>query len=161
MAWNKKRRTKRRTFKPVPKLDSEGKQVFLKSEAEVVIYNQLKKAKIPIRYEPIRIKYTLPVKSYTPDYIIPNGIIIESKGLFESKARTKHLRIQKLHPELDVRFVFTKPHTKLSPLRETTYASWAEKHGFKWAQGPEIPIEWLKEKSNGQCLKQDVKLSTE
>lgn len=161
MAWNKKRRTKHRTFKPVPKLDSEGKQVFLKSEAELVIYKQLGKTKMCIRYEPISIHYTLATKKYTPDFILPNGIIIESKGYFESTDRVKHLRIQKLHPELDVRFVFTKPHTKLSGKSKTTYASWAEKHGFKWAQGPEIPIEWLKEKSNGQCLKQDIKLSTE
>ena len=45
---------------------------------------------------------------YTPDFVLPNGIIIEAKGIFEREDRQKHLLI-KMHtlclPESEVEVI--------------------------------------------------------
>lgn len=94
------------------------------------------------------IHYTKPESAhkYTRDFRLPNGIIVETKGRFVTADRQKHLLIQKQHPHLDIRFVFDYAKGKISKGSKTTYAMWADKHGFKWAQ-KQIPEEWLKEKS--------------
>ena len=81
---------------------------------------------------------------YTPDFIFPNGIIIETKGRFVAADRRKHLEIQKQHPEKDIRFVFSNAKNKLNKGSKTTYAMWCEQKGFKWAE-KSIPEEWIKE----------------
>lgn len=100
----------------------------------------------PLDYETIRIEYEVPSRKakYTPDFPLPNGIIVEVKGVFDVADRQKHLLIKQQHPEHDIRFVFqnsNKPIRKGSP---TTYAAWCEKYGFLYAD-KEIPLEWLKE----------------
>ena len=81
---------------------------------------------------------------YTPDFILPNGIIVESKGLFEVADRQKHLYIKQQYPNLDIRFVFTNPNTKIYKGSKTTYADWCSKNGFQYAKKL-IPLGWLKE----------------
>jgi hypothetical protein len=80
---------------------------------------------------------------YTPDFVLPNGIIVECKGRLTVHDRTKHLRISEQHPHLDIRFVFQydNPITKGS---KTRYTDWATKHGFQWAMKT-IPKEWKEE----------------
>jgi hypothetical protein len=106
----------------------------------------LKSYGIPVVFEEVKIKYPIPatVHSYTPDFELPNGIIVETKGRFMPVDRAKHLYVRLAHPGLDIRFVFSNPNAKLSPKSKTTYAMWAEGHGFKWA-AKLIPIEWAKE----------------
>ena len=53
---------------------------------------------------------------YIPDFVLDNGIIIETKGLFTSEDRRKHIEVQKQHPELDIRFVFT--NEKINYIKE-------------------------------------------
>lgn len=98
-----------------------------------------------VRYEKRRIKYDGPTLSYTPDFELPNGIIIEGKGYFTPADRTKHLLVQQQHPQLDIRFVFSNPNTRLSSTSQTTYAAWCDKHGFRYA-AKTIPLSWFKEK---------------
>lgn len=74
-----------------------------------------------------------------------NGIIIEAKGLFETKDRQKHLLIKKQYPHLDIRFVFQNPKNTLYKGSKTTYADWCDKNGFKWATKL-IPATWFKER---------------
>lgn len=97
-------------------------------------------------YETLKIPYTIPASphTYTPDFVLENGVIIESKGLFSVEDRKKHLLVKAQHPEYDIRFVFQNPHARLYKGSPTTYAMWAEKNGFKWAKKT-IPEEWLKE----------------
>lgn len=101
-------------------------------------------------FEELVIPYVKPEKpaKYTPDFVLENGIIIESKGRFLTEDRQKHLLVQKQHPEYDIRFVFSNSKTKISKRSKTTYADWCEKHGFLYAD-KEIPNAWLKEKGNG------------
>lgn len=106
----------------------------------------LKKLKIKFEYEKMRIKWQdLRFKTYTPDFVLDNGIIIEAKGRFIQSDRTKHLMVKAQHPEHDIRFVFSNPNQKLYKGSKTTYGDWCEKNGFKYAKEI-IPVEWIKEK---------------
>ncbi|MGL5934576.1 MAG: hypothetical protein ACRCZI_03020, partial [Cetobacterium sp.] len=71
-----------------------------------------------------------------------NGVIVEAKGEFTAKDRKKHLLIRAQYPQLDIRFVFSNPQSRISKTSRVTYAMWAEKHGFKYSKGT-IPSEWL------------------
>tara|TARA_R110001606_G_scaffold60362_2_gene142301 strand:+ start:1387 stop:1647 length:261 start_codon:yes stop_codon:yes gene_type:complete len=82
-------------------------------------------------------------RTYTPDFELPNGIIIESKGRFVSADRKKHLKVKEQYPKLDIRFVFSNSRGKINKGSKTTYAMWCDKYGFKYAD-KEIPEKWLK-----------------
>lgn len=99
------------------------------------------------RYEQEKITYVVPTRkaTYTPDFRLPNGIFVETKGRFVVADRQKHLFIKAQHPELDIRFVFSNSKAKISKTSQTTYAMWCEQHGFKYAD-KEIPSEWLNER---------------
>ena len=101
---------------------------------------------VDFSFETHVIKYTPPAKTrrYTPDFKLPNGIFIETKGWFTSADRVKHLHIQREHPSLDIRFVFTNPNARLSKTSKTTYAAWCDAHGFQYAKGF-IPEDWINE----------------
>ena len=96
------------------------------------------------QYESMKIKYQKKPSTYTPDIVLPNGIIVEIKGYFDAEDRAKHLLIQEQQPELDIRFVFQVAKKKIHKASPTTYADWATKHGFKYAEKL-IPTEWINE----------------
>lgn len=105
----------------------------------------LRKLKVKFEYETLKIQWQPDVKVYTPDFILPNGIIIETKGRFLPSDRAKHLKVKEQHPEYDIRFVFSNPNAKISKGSKSTYAAWCEQHGFKYARET-IPMSWIKEK---------------
>lgn len=117
-----------------------------RSGLEETISQQLLEAGVPFKYEERRIEYLKPAKvaRYTPDFELENGIIVETKGRFLTADRQKHLLIQKQHPDLDIRFVFSNSRQRLSKKSKTTYAMWCEKYGFQYADGT-IPEAWIKE----------------
>jgi hypothetical protein len=92
-------------------------------------------------YEPSKITYQL-VCSYTPDFHLPNGVIIEAKGFLKPADRRKMIAVKKQHPELDIRFVFQR-NNQLSKGSKHTYMSWAEKNGFPACVWPHIPSDWF------------------
>lgn len=116
----------------------------VRSNFEAKIKKTLKEQGVSFSYESKKIKYDM-THTYTPDFILKNGIIIEAKGLFQASDRTKHLAVKKQHPELDIRFLFQRDQ-KLSKKSKTKYSDWCKKHGFKYAIGIEIPKEWILEK---------------
>lgn len=101
---------------------------------------------VPFEFESIKITYQFPttVKRYTPDFILRNGIIIETKGRFVAADRKKHLLIQAQYPEIDIRFVFQNMNQKLNKGSKTTYADWCVKNNLKFAN-KSIPKEWIDE----------------
>jgi len=111
--------------------------------------NDLKARGIDAPYEAVTIEYGQPAqkRKYTPDFKLPNGIFIETKGRFTVEDRKKHLYIRESHPELDIRFVFDNPNAKLRKGSPTSYAMWCDKNGFKWAK-KRVPDAWIKEPSN-------------
>ena len=104
----------------------------------------LKKRGVSFKYETLKIKWTLlENKTYTPDFVLPNGIIVESKGRFVAADRKKHLKVKEQHPDLDIRFVFSNSKAKLNKGAKSTYGDWCDKYGFTYAD-KRIPDEWLK-----------------
>lgn len=121
-------------------------QMRFRSGLEERTAKYLKKLKVKFTYEKIKIRWQdLRYRTYTPDFVLANGIIVETKGRFITSDRQKHLMIKEQHPDLDIRFVFSNPNSKLYKGSRTTYADWCNKHGFKWAK-EEIPLEWIKER---------------
>lgn len=115
-----------------------------RSGLEETISTQLKTLKVPVLYETEKIKYTInEVRTYTPDFKLPNGIIIESKGRFVQADRKKHILIKQQYPTLEIRFVFSNSKAKITKGSKTTYGDWCTKNGFVYADKL-IPKEWLK-----------------
>jgi hypothetical protein len=123
-----------------------------RSGLEIKVKDYLKERKVAFKYEAIKIEWEdLMYRTYTPDFILPNGIIIEVKGRFTSDDRRKHVLIKKQHPDLDIRFVFENSSRKLSKGAKSSYAMWCEKNKFLYADRV-IPEEWLKEKGKDKHL---------
>lgn len=127
-----------------------AKQVAMKygfrSGLEERIAEQLDELGVSYTYEKVKLKYIKPASShvYTPDFQLPNGIIVESKGRFLAPDRQKHLLVKKHNPELDIRFVFSNSNARISKTSRTTYAMWCRKNGYQYADKL-IPQEWLDE----------------
>jgi hypothetical protein len=117
-----------------------------KSGLEDSIFNQMKEQNVEIEYEPFKIPYKIPASShkYTPDFVLANGVIVETKGRFVPTDRKKHLLVKEQYPELDIRFVFSNSKSKLRKGSPTSYADWCNKYGFKFAD-KWIPGEWVEE----------------
>ena len=119
-----------------------------RSGLEATIADQLRAASQPVVFEEFKIPWVLHKDcTYTPDFLLPNGIIVESKGRFVTQDRQKHLVIQKQHPDLDIRFVFSRSSSKLSKVSKTTYGKWCSTKGFTYSDKT-IPLSWLSEPVN-------------
>ena len=118
-----------------------------RSGFEHKVSDQLKENKIKFGYETTVIDYIRPQTNhtYTIDFTLPNGILVETKGRWVIEDRKKHLLIKKQHPELDIRIVFMSGKTKIRKGSKTTYGSYCDKHGIQWAE-KEIPTSWFSEK---------------
>ena len=117
-----------------------------KSGLEENISTQIESKGIVVQYESEKIPYIIPATqhTYNPDFRLPNGIIVETKGRFVAADRKKHQLVKEQHPELDIRFVFSNSKNKISKNSKTTYGMWCEKNGYKYAD-KEIPEEWFLE----------------
>jgi hypothetical protein len=142
-----------------------GKQATMKKDSyrsglERSIAKELKQKKVPFKYEPPtgKISYVIPSSNhkYTPDFYITSKsgkvIIIEAKGIWDYTDRLKHLLIRQQHPELDIRFVFSNPKSKIRKGSKITYADICDGKGrapfkdVKWQYAKKsIPIGWIKE----------------
>tara|TARA_Y100000593_G_scaffold87037_1_gene166830 strand:- start:1983 stop:2348 length:366 start_codon:yes stop_codon:yes gene_type:complete len=104
----------------------------------------LENNKVDYEYEKHSITFVPKIRRYTPDfYLLDHDMFIETKGLFTSADRAKHLLIKDQHPEMDIRFIFQKANQRLYKGSKTTYSQWCDKHGFKHSES-EIPRSWLK-----------------
>jgi hypothetical protein len=122
-----------------------------RSGLERVVAEFLKQNKKSFRYEDLKIEWKdLRYRTYTPDFILDNGIIVETKGIFDNEDRRKHLAVREQHPELDIRLVFSNANAKLYKGSKTTYAMWCDKNEFLYSHRV-IPPDWLKEK--GKAVK--------
>ena len=124
-----------------------------RSGLEIKISDLLKEQRVKFKYEPFKIEWEdLAYRTYTPDFVLFNGVIIETKGQFTASDRRKHLAIKKQHPKLDIRFVFTNSNSRLYKGSRSTYGMWCTKHGFRYYDRI-IPEDWLKEKGKNNHLK--------
>jgi hypothetical protein len=116
-----------------------------RSGLEEQLHVSLQERGVDGEYEQHKINYTIPESkhTYTPDFRLPNGIYVETKGRFVTEDRKKHLLIKQQHPHLDIRFVFQNSKNKIRKGSKTTYADWCTKYGFQFADKT-IPEEWYK-----------------
>lgn len=120
-----------------------------RSGLEEAISDQLRMSGLTVRYETHVIPYTMPESRhrYTPDFVLDNGIIIETKGRFTPKDRQKMALVKSQRPELDIRIIFSNAKARIAKNSKTTYAAWCEKHGIPYADKA-IPQAWLEEKAD-------------
>lgn len=103
-----------------------------------------KRSRKALTHEPHFIPYIMK-GSYLPDFILPNGIIVEAKGYLDAAACKKMKAVKASNPHLDIRFVFQNANGKRNKRAKLRNWEWAEQHGFPWAEGT-IPLAWWKEK---------------
>lgn len=131
---------------PSKKLVDVGLAEGFRSGLEEKVADQLRSLGVEVRFEELKVKYLKPARTstYTPDFQLPNGVIIETKGRFVTADRQKHILVKAQNPGLDIRFVFSNSNAKISKTSKTTYADWCRKHGFQFADKL-IPLGWVKE----------------
>ena len=125
-----------------------AKKYGFKSGLEETISQQIESQGIKVEYETEKVPYIIPASNhtYSPDFKLPNGIRVETKGRFVAADRKKHLLVKEHNPQLDIRFVFSNSKNKISKKSKTTYGDWCEKNGYKYADKI-IPIEWFLEEN--------------
>ena len=117
-----------------------------RSSLEESIAEYLTEQKVKFKYETVKIEWEdIYYRKYTPDFILPNGIIIETKGEFKLADRKKHFHIKAQHPDLDIRFIFSNSKTKIYKNAKSNYADWCTRNGFIFSDKC-IPEDWIKEK---------------
>jgi len=82
-------------------------------------------------------------RSYTPDFIFPNGVIVESKGRLTRRDRKIITGVRTANPEIDLRLVFDKDN-RINKGSNTRYSDWAERNKFQYAMKGAVPEEWFK-----------------
>ncbi len=97
---------------------------------------------VTYEYESTKVPYEIQF-NYTPDFVLPNGVFLETKGYWDSPDRRKLLAVKKCNPTLDVRMVFQTPYNKIYKGSKTTYAQFCDKHNIPWCHFHEIPMSWL------------------
>ena len=113
-----------------------------RSGLEEQVANLLDGLGVTYEYESTRVPYTIQ-HHYCPDFILPNHVLLETKGYWDAADRRKIKAVKKDNPDLDLRMVFQAPFNKISKKSKTTYAMWCEKHDIPWTSFHNIPIEWL------------------
>lgn len=116
-----------------------------RSKYEETVYNNVLENGFCVEYEPFALAY-LVKGNYYPDFVLPNGIIVEAKGYFDSRSRAKMVAVKKNNPDLDIRMLFMNSKTKVRKGSKLTYADWCEKYKYPYADGM-IPLEWFNEQS--------------
>jgi len=119
-----------------------------RSSLEVTLQKFFTENGVTFKYESTKIQWEdRRFRKYTPDFILPNGIIVEAKGLFTAEDRRKHKEVKEQHPNLEIRFVFENSKRKISKVSKTTYADWCDKMKIKHANKA-MPLEWAHETGN-------------
>jgi hypothetical protein len=116
-----------------------------RSKLEREVWESIGAIQPDAQFESLQLPYTLS-HTYTPDIILPNGVILEVKGKFVVKGidcRPKMLAVKAAFPDLDIRFVLQHPRLTVTPRAKMTHSEWCEKYNFPWCHYKDIPTEWL------------------
>ena len=113
-----------------------------RSKLEESVASLLQELGVCFEYESTKVPYIIR-HNYTPDFVLPSGIYLETKGYWDAEDRRKMLAVKESNPELDIRMVFQAPYNRISKKSKTTYAQWCDKHGIKWTSWSNIPLKWL------------------
>jgi len=113
-----------------------------RSGLEKDVANLLTELGVSYEYETTKIAYQIS-HNYNPDFVLPNGTILECKGYWDSEDRRKIKNVCEQNPDMDIRMVFQAPYNRISKKSKTTYAKWCDRHNIPWTSFHNIPIEWL------------------
>ncbi len=119
-----------------------SKPRYRRSTFEKKVEADLKERGVRALFEPRKFNY-VKFTSYTPDFVLPNGIALEVKGWFLPEDRTKLKNVKLLYPNLDLRIIFASDN-KINKNSATRYSDWCKKNGFLYAFKT-VPQEWLEE----------------
>ena len=120
----------------------ERKNIKFRSKLEEKVADLLEGLGVSYEYEPEKLSYTIE-HNYTPDFVLPNYIYLETKGYWDPADRRKVLAVKRDNPDVDLRMVFQSPFNTISKKSKTTYAQWCEKHDIPWTSFHNIPLDWL------------------
>ena len=118
-----------------------------KSTYEARVAKKLEDAGVEFEYEPHTIPYNVE-RVYVPDIKV-GDIYVELKGYFRQDAQRKMKAVKAQHPDLDIRFLFQRASSPVQGAKKRkdgtkmTCAEWADRYGFVWAEGEELPKEWI------------------
>lgn len=107
-------------------------------------WDLLMENRVDFGYEETKYPYVVH-RNYIPDFTLPNGIVVETKGYFRLDDRAKMRAVKKCYPDLDIRLVFMESTSPSSRRNLDVYIRWCKKYGFPWAVKL-IPQEWLHDK---------------
>tara|TARA_R100001463_G_scaffold4980_1_gene17627 strand:+ start:3178 stop:3531 length:354 start_codon:yes stop_codon:yes gene_type:complete len=113
-----------------------------RSGLEEKVADLLSELGVSFEYETHKLAYQIQ-HYYKPDFILPNGVILETKGYWDKDDRRKMKAVKEQNPDLDIRMVFQSPYNTISKKSKTTYAQFCEKNDIPWTSYHEIPIDWL------------------
>ena len=113
-----------------------------RSKLEEKVADLLVELGVKYEYETKKVPYIIE-HIYTPDFILPSGVILECKGYWDAEDRRKIKAVKTLNPDLDLRMVFQSPFNTISKKSKTTYAKWCERHDIPWTSFHNIPLKWL------------------
>ena len=118
------------------------KDTKFRSGLEEKVADLLSELGVSYEYESKKISYVIQ-HHYTPDFVLPNHVILECKGYWDAADRRKIKQVKKDNPDLDLRMVFQSPFNTISKKSKTTYAKWCEKLDIPWTSFHNIPLDWL------------------
>ena len=113
-----------------------------RSGLEEKVADLLSELGISYEYESKKISYVIQ-HHYTPDFILPNHVILECKGYWDAADRRKIKQVKLDNPDIDLRMIFQAPYNTITKKSKTTYAKYCEKLGIPWSSFHNIPLEWL------------------
>ena len=116
-----------------------------RSKLEEKVADLLSQLDVDYEYETKKIPYVIQ-HNYTPDFVLPNSVILECKGYWDAADRRKIKQVKKDNPDIDLRMVFQSPYITISRKSKTTYAQWCEKLEIPWTSFNNIPLDWLIER---------------
>jgi len=122
----------------------EMKRLRYRSQFELKLAKTLAENKVKFEYESKKFLYVPKIRTYTPDFYLPDtDIFIEAKGHLDKADRVKMVLVKEQHKDLDIRFVFMNARNRIYRGSKTTYADWCIRYDFRWAEKT-IPEEWFK-----------------
>ena len=119
----------------------------MKQTFEQRVMSNLTAKGVEFTFEPHSLPYSV-TRDYIPDLLI-GEVYVEIKGYFRQDAQRKMRAVKKQHPTKDIRFLFQRAEATIQGAKKRkdgtkmTCREWADRYGFIWAEGEEIPDTWI------------------